>query len=134
MGFFKDLSTIKAQGKELSKNSDPGKNMRDMTGMMADLNQSMAQANAALAAPPADAISASAQVLSVAPASGFMNGDSIIPVDVLVLVPGMPPRSVSVAVIVPITQAHRLQAGSTLPVKVSQSDPTALTIDWLAPA
>jgi hypothetical protein len=134
MGFFKDLNTLKQQGKEASKKSDPGKNLRDMTGMMADLNQTMEQSNAALAAPPADAVDATAQVVSVAAASGFMNGDSIVPVELLVLQPGMPPRPASIAVIVPITQAHRLQPGATLPVKVSRSDPSALVIDWLAPA
>jgi len=134
MGFFKDINTLKQQGKEMGKNSDPGRDLRNMTGMMADLNQTMAQSTAALAAPPADAVDATAQVVSVSTASGFMNGDSIVPVELLVMQPGRPPRPASVAVIVPITQAHRLQAEATLPVKVSLSDPSALAIDWLAPA
>jgi hypothetical protein len=133
MGFFKDINTLKQQGKELQKNSDPGRSLRDATSMMADLNQTMAQSTAALAAPPADSVDASAQVVSVAAPSGFMNADSIVPVELLVLQAGLPPRPLSTAVIVPMTQVHRLQAGATLPVKVSRSDPSALAIDWTAP-
>ena len=134
MGFFKDINTLKQQGKELSKNSDPGADLRNMTAKMADLNQSMTQASAALAAPPADAVDATAQVVAVSPPSGFMNADSIVPVELLVLQPGLPPRPLSLAVVVPMTQIHRLQAGATLPVKISRSDPSALAIDWTVPA
>jgi hypothetical protein len=134
MGFFKDINTLKQQGKEMGKNSDPGRDLRNMTEKMAELNQSMTQATAALAAPPADAVDATAQVVSVSPPSGFMNADSIVPVELLVLQPGLPPRPLSLAVVVPMPQIHRLQAGASLPVKVSASDPSALAIDWTVPA
>ena len=50
-----------------------------------------------------------------------MNGDPIVPVELLVLQPGLPPRPVSTSVLVPVAQAHRLQAGATLAVKISRS-------------
>jgi len=133
MGFFKDINTLKQQGKEASKNRDPGQDLRNMTSMMADLNQSMVQTTAALAAPPADAVDATAQVVSVSSPTGFMNAESIVPVELLVLQPGLPPRPLSLAVMVPMTQMQRLQAGATLPVKISRSNPSALAIDWAAP-
>jgi len=63
-----------------------------------------------------------------------MNGEPIVAVELLVMRPGLPPRPASTSVIVPVTQLHRLQAGATLPVKISRSDPSALAIDGLAPA
>src|SRR4051794_15484127 len=134
MGFFKDINTLSKQGKEMQKTSDPGGSLRDMTSKMADLNQTFAQNTAALAAPPADAVDAMAQVVSVSPASGFMNADSIVPVELLVMQPGMPPRSVATSLLVPLTQAHRLQAGASVAVKISRSDPSALAVDWTVPA
>ena len=47
-------------------------------------------------------------------AAGSMNGDPIVPVELLVLQPGLPPRPVSTSVIVPVVQLARLQAGVTL--------------------
>ena len=133
MGFFKDVHSISKTSKEMGKTSDPGARMSDMTSKMAELNQMMVQSNAALAAPPADAVDATAQVVSVAPPTGAMNGDPIVPLELLVLQPGLPPRPASTSVIVPVVQMHRLQPGVTLPVKISRSDPSALAVDWLAP-
>ncbi|MGZ4682888.1 MAG: hypothetical protein ACXWCM_01310 [Acidimicrobiales bacterium] len=131
MGFFKDVHSLSKTSKEMGKTSDPGARMSEMTSKMAGMNQMLAQSNAALAAPPLDGVEASAQVVSVGMASGSMNGDPIVPVELLVLQPGMPPRPVSTSVIVPVVQLPRLQAGATLPVRISRADPSALAIDWL---
>ncbi len=131
MGFFKDVHSLSKSSKEMGKTSDPGARMSEMTAKMGDMNQMLAQSNAALSALPLDGVDASAQVVSVGLATGSMNGDPIVPVELLVLQPGLPPRPVSTSVIVPVVQLARLQAGVTLPVKISRADPSALAVDWL---
>jgi hypothetical protein len=132
MGFFKDLNTVHKQAKEIDKDFHPGQMSRDANVRMAALNQQMQQATKAMTAPPGDGVDATAQVVSVGMASGMVNMDPIIPVELLVTQPGLPPRPLSVSVIVPQIQMHRLQAGASLPVQVSQSDPTAVAVNWLA--
>jgi hypothetical protein len=132
MGFFKDVHSLSKQAKEINKTSDPGARAREANARMAEMNQAFASANAAMAAPPGDAVAATAEVVSVGMTAGMLNADPIVPVELLVLQPGMPPRPASVSVVVPISQMHRLQAGSSLAVKVSASDPTAIAVDWSA--
>lgn len=134
MGMFKDIKKLQQQSKEIDKTFDPGAQARAATEQMKAMNQQMAAANAAMAAPPADAVQASAQVVSVGAAAGMMNMDSIMPVEFLVTMPGQPPRPVSASVIVPIAQMSRLAAGATVTVRVSQSDPSSLAVDWAATA
>ncbi len=132
MGFFKDLNTVHKQAKEIDKDFHPGQMARDANVRMAALNEQMQQATKAMNAPPSDGVEASAQVVSVGMASGMVNLDPIVPVELLITQPGRPPRPMSTSVIVPQVQLHRLQAGATLPIKVSQSDPTAVAVNWLA--
>jgi hypothetical protein len=90
--------------------------------------------NAALSAPPGDAVEASAQVISLGASIGRLNNAPIVPVELMIFKPGGPPRPVSTSVVVPVTQLHRLATGATVPVKLSASNPDALAIDWSAPA
>ena len=106
MGFFKDVHSLTKTGKEMQKTSDPGARMSEMTAKMTEMNQMLAQSNAALSAPPLDGVDASAQVVSVGMAAGSMNGDPIVPVELLVLQPGLPPRPVSTSLIVPVVQLY----------------------------
>lgn len=133
MGFVKDIHTIDKQAKEIDRTWHPGEQLREGTATLAALNQQLAQANAALSAPPGDAVDASAQVVSVKMASGMLNESPIIPVELTVVAPGLPPRPVSTMVVAEPTQPSRLVAGATLPVKVSGSNPEALVIDLAAP-
>ncbi|HCP62711.1 MAG TPA: hypothetical protein DIU14_09630 [Actinobacteria bacterium] len=100
---------------------------------MKEMNAQMASANAALTAPAFDAIEANATVVSVGTAVGAMNTDPILPVELLVMQDGMPPRPASISIIVPISQLPRVQAGATLPVRISKSDPSAIAVEWAAP-
>ena len=133
MGFFKDINKLQQQSKEIKKDWDPGQQARDATEKMKQMNQQMAAANAAAAGPAADSVDASAQVVSVGMTSGMMNMDPILPVELLVNMPGQPPRPASVTLIVPMAQLHRVVAGATLPVKVSQSNPESIAVNWAAP-
>jgi hypothetical protein len=134
MGFFKDIKTVSKQSKEVSKNWDPGQQMQDGMARMQAVNQQLAQMNAALSAPPGDAVEASAQVLSIGATTGMLNNDPIVPLELMIFQPGGPPRPISTSVVVPLTQLHRLATGATVPVKLSASNPDALAIDWSAPA
>jgi hypothetical protein len=97
------------------------------------VNQQLAQMNAALSAPPGDAVEASAQVLSIGTTTGMLNNDPIVPIELMIFQPGGPPRPISTSVVVPLTQLHRLATGATVPVKLSASNPDALAIDWSTP-
>ncbi len=134
MGIFKDVRKLTQQAKEIDKTFDPGQQARDATERMKQMNQQMAAANAAIATPPEDAVEATASVVSVGTTAGMMNMDPILPVELLLQQPGLPPRPVSVSVIVPMAQLHRVVAGATLPVKVSRSNPDSLAINWSAPS
>ena len=134
MGLFKDIRALEKQAKAADRNWDPGAQARDANARMRELNQSFASATAALAAPPADAITVPAQVLSVGTTTGMVNTDPIVPLQLMVLQPGLPPRSVATSSVVPLTQMHRLQPGAALTVRLSASDPAAVAVDWSAPA
>ena len=131
MGFFKDIHTIQKQAKEIDKTWDPGAQAREANARMAEMNQMMSQATAALAAPPEDGIEANAQLVSAGNPTGMVNTDPIVPVELLVVQDGLPPRPVSLSVIVPTLQMHRLQPGAMLPVRISRTDPSALAVDWV---
>ena len=130
MGFFKDIHTLQKQAKEIDKTWDPGAQAQAANQRMAEMNQMMSQATAALASPPEDGIEASAQVVTAGNPTGMLNTDPIVPVELLVIQDGLPPRPVSLSVIVPTLQLHRLQNGAVLPVRISRSDPSALAVDW----
>jgi hypothetical protein len=130
MGFFKDVHTLKKQAKEIDKTFDPGQQARDATARMAALNQQFAQANAALAGPPEDSVDATAQIVAVGPTSGMINMDPIVPLELLIQTPGLPPRPASLSTVVPMTQLGRVQPGTTVNVKVSRSDPNAIAVVW----
>jgi hypothetical protein len=132
MGFFKDIKKLKDQADEIDKTWHPGQQARDGIERMKQMNAQMANLNAASAAPAADAVEATAQVVSVGQTAGMMNMDPILPVELLVQQPGMPPRPASVSVVVPMAQLSRLQPGAMLPVKISRSNPSAVAVDWAA--
>jgi hypothetical protein len=83
-----------------------------------------------MAGPPEDAIEASAQVVSVGTTSGMLNMDPIVPVELMIRADGLPPRPVSSTLVVPMAQLARLQPGTSLNVRVSRSDPSAVAVVW----
>ena len=118
MGFLRDIKTMNKQAKGVSKETDPGQAMQNGMARMQAFNGQLAQMNAALSAPPGDAIEASAQVLSTGASTGRFNNDPIVPIELMIFQPGGPPRPVSTSLVVPSTQLHRLATGATVPVKL----------------
>ena len=99
-------------------------------GFFKDIRTVSKQDNAAMAAPPEDAETATAQIVAVGPSKGMLNMDPIVPLELLVQARGLPPRPASISTVVPMTQLGRLQPGSHLTVRVSRSDPSAIAVIW----
>jgi hypothetical protein len=126
MGFIGDLNKLNKQAKEIGKNWDAGAQMQDAMARMKAVNESMTQATQAMT----DGVPGTAQVVAVGPSTGMMNMNPMMQVDLLVTSEGGMPRPVSKQMVVPMQHLARLQAGATLPVLVSQSDPDGVAIMW----
>jgi hypothetical protein len=126
MGFLGDLNKLNKQAKEIGKDYDPGAQMQDALAKMKALNESMADANKAMT----DGVPGTATVVTVGPSTGMVNMNPMMQVDLLVTQQGGMPRPVSQQLVVPMQHLARLQAGATLPVLVSQSDPSSVAIMW----
>jgi hypothetical protein len=129
MGFLGDLNKLNKQAKEISKNYDPGAQMRDALEKMRAVNESMEEANKAMT----DGVPGTAQVVTVGPATGSMNMNPMMRVDLLVAQQGGVPRPVSKDLVVPLQHLPRLVVGATLPVLLSPTDPNAVAIMWDQP-
>jgi hypothetical protein len=130
MGMFKDLRATTKAAKEISKDFDP-QALRDRSKeRMAGLNDMMKAQTAALTSVTQDGMPATASVVSVGASSGSVNMQPMIPVELLIMSPGQPPRPYATTLIVPVTSVGRLQAGATLAVTVSASNPDAVVINW----
>ena len=119
MGFFRDVAKLTKQAKEIDKTFDPGAQMRAGTERMKAMNESMAAAATALTT----GIPAKAQIVSVGMTAGSMNADPIMPVNLLVMQDGHPPRPVSVSATVPMSQTYRMIPGTMVAVRISETDP-----------
>ena len=129
MGFIGDLNKLNKQAKEIGKNFDPGAQMQDALAQMRSVNESMAEAGKAMT----DGVPGTAQVVTVGPSTGMMNMNPMMQVDLLVTAQGGMPRPVSKQMVVPMQHLAKLQAGATLAVLVSQSDPDGVAIMWDQP-
>jgi len=129
MGFLGDINKLNKQAKEMSKDWDPAAQMQDAMAQMQSLNESMSQATQAMT----DGVPGTAQVVAVGPSTGMVNMNPMMQVDLLVTAQGGMPRPVSKQFVVPMQHLAKLQAGATLPVLVSQSDPEGVAIMWDQP-
>jgi hypothetical protein len=134
MGMFGDLNKLRKQAKEIDKDFHAKDQMASGLEKMKMANEMLANQtaamNAATSGPIADGIDATAQVVAVGTAAGVMNTDIILPVELLILQAGMPPRPMKTSIMVPQVQMHRVMSGEVLPVKLSRSNPNALAVDW----
>ena len=129
MGFFGDIAKITKQAQEMDKDFHPGEQMRAGTDRLKAMNESFAAATTALTM----GIPAKAQIISMGMTAGSMNADPIMPLELLVMQDGAPPRPVSASIVVPMSQIARVLPGATLAVRISETDPDAIAIDWAAP-
>jgi len=129
MGFIGDLNKMNKQAKEIRKDQDPSKQMSDALARMRSVNESMEEANKALA----DGVPGTAEVVAVGPTTGAMNMNPMMQVELLLIPEGGMPRPVSTQLVVPIQHLGRLVVGNTLPILASTSDPNAVAIMWDQP-
>lgn len=129
MGFFKDVRTLSSMGREMQRDSDPGRDLATMTDRLRTMNQAYELAGAPGAA-PSDAVPGSVQVVSVGGATGSVNSDPILTVQVMVLGDGLTPMPASVPLLVPVGHLSRLVPGAVLPALVSAGEPSTFAVQW----
>jgi hypothetical protein len=129
MGFFKDISKLKKQAKELDKTFDPGAQMRQTKDALAVASRMMEQqtvaAQMAVSGEPA-----TAQVIAARDTGMFTNMQPTLEVSLLVFHGDRPPYPVTLTQIVPVAQVARLAPGTTLQVKVDPDRLNTVWIDW----
>ena len=101
MGFISDMGRLARQTKELRKDYDPGQQSRDAVEKMREANAMLEARTQGMA----DGVPATASVVSVGATQGMLNMDPMLPVELLVTQPGMPPRPVTSTMVVrtPVT-------------------------------
>jgi hypothetical protein len=113
MGIFKDYRTLSKQTREMSARHDVAGSLSTMQAKMEALNNSMSNAATGRAMLQGIGCRASA-------------------IELLVLVAGRPPMSVSTTEIVPQMYLARTVPGSTIQVRIMLDDPSDVFIDWTA--
>ena len=126
MGFIGDLHKLNKQAKEMRKDYDPSTQMSDAMDRMRAVNESMEDANKALA----DGVPGTAQIVTVGPTTGTVNTNPMMHIDLLVTPQDGVPRPMSKDLVVPMQHLGRVAVGATLPVLVSPTDPDAVAIMW----
>jgi hypothetical protein len=130
MGFFKSMSDLNKQAKQIEKTFDPGQQMKDGMAKMAEANAMMAAqtqaANLALTGTPATATIVSAQQTGA-----LINFQPSLQLDLLVLPTGGVPYPVTVTQVVEQPFLGKAIAGSNVSVKVDSADPQVVWIDWI---
>ena len=131
MSFFKDVSRLKKQAKEIEKTWDPGaqmaQTMQAMQSASAMMEQQTVAANLAANGEPA-----SAQVNLARDTGQMLNMQPVVELSLLVFLEGQPPYPVTLRQIVPLTAMGRLTPGSRLAVKVDPQARERIWIDWAA--
>lgn len=131
MGFFKDISTLKKQGQEMSKNTDVKSRMAESLDKMQQANAMIAQQTAA-AQMAVHGIDSTATVAGVRPTGAQMNFDPVLDIDLTVFRNGVP-MPATVRQPVPQVFLARLQPGAALKVKLDPNDASVVFIDWYSP-
>jgi hypothetical protein len=129
MGFFKSMNELQKQGKEMQKNSDPGQQMKDGMAKMQEANAMMAaQTQAAnLSMTGKDA---TASIVGSAQTGAMVNFQPTMQIDMTVFPEGGVPYPVSVTQVVETPYLSKAVAGQQIKLKVDQTDPNIVWIDW----
>jgi len=127
MGFFTEFAALRDTGSEGPRRRDAP--MAPPSSAVTPADEAK-RARAQSGGPTKVGIVGTAQVLSVGPSSGTVNSDPILPVELLITMPGRPPRPVSESVVVPAPHVARVAPGAMLPITVSLSQPAVVSINW----
>jgi hypothetical protein len=129
MGFHKDVRKVTKQSKDQQAGYPMEQLRKDSTGRMEAANKSL-EIQVAAISPITDGTDGTAQVLGIGAAAGSFNTNPILPLNLLVNLPGRPPGPMSPTLVIPTGQVARLTPGAYLPVTVSSANPDAVTINW----
>jgi hypothetical protein len=129
MGFFKSMGELNKQAKQIEKNWDPGKQMKDGMARMGQLNEQLAAqtqaANLALTGTPA-----TAAIVSAVQTGAMVNFQPTLQIELLVIPAAGVPYPVTVTQVVAQPFLGKAVAGGNVAVKVDSADPQTLWIDW----
>lgn len=129
MGFFKSMNDLNKQAKEINKNFDPGQQMQDGMARMQEANAMMAAqtqaANLAVSGKDGEA-----SVTAVAQTGAMVNFQPTMAIELTVFPEGGVPYPASVTQIVEQPYLAKAAAGQQVKVKIDQSDPGVIWIDW----
>jgi hypothetical protein len=128
MGFFKDISALKKQAKELDKTFDPGAQMRAAKERMQAAQEMLARQTAA-AQLATTGEHAGAQVLAARDTGTQINMQPMLELDLLVMrQQGQPPYPATVTQIVAQSQLGLVAPGSTVLVRIDPADPSKVLL------
>jgi hypothetical protein len=129
MGFFKSMSDLNKQAKQIDKTFDPGQQMKDGMARMAEANAMMAQqtqaANLALAGTPA-----TASIVSAQQTGALVNFQPSVQLELTVFPTAGVPYPATVTQIVEQIWLGKAVPGGNVAVKVDAADPQVIWIDW----
>lgn len=129
MGFFKSMNELNKQAKEINKNFDPGQQMKDGMARMKEANEMMAaQTQAANLA--VSGIDGEASITGVAQTGAMVNFQPTMAIEMTVFPTGGTPYPAQVTQIVEQPYLAKAAAGQQVKVKIDQSDPSVIWIDW----
>jgi hypothetical protein len=132
VGFFKDLNKLNKQAKEIQANQPPVKEqMANAMAQMQAANDFLAQqAAAAPMAHDPNAVEGTAQVLAVRDTGMRINLNASLQIDLLITIPGQPPRPATITSVVEPQNLARVQPGTQLRVRANPQTPEQALIIW----
>jgi hypothetical protein len=129
MGFLKDVRKVTRQAKEMQEAYPMDQLHKDSVVRIEAANK-IVEVQIAAMSPITDGIDGTSQVLAVGASSGSFNRNPMLPLSLLVTLPGRPARPKSPTLVIPTGQLAKLTPGAVVPVTVSSANPEAVTINW----
>lgn len=125
MAFFKSVRELNKQSREMQRNWDVGATLANAQASMAAASASMARQTAA-----AGGLEAAATVVAIRQGGAMINFQPLVEIDLTVMAPGAMPYPATVSQVVPQVHLARVQPGAPVRVKVAETDPGAVWIDF----
>lgn len=129
MGFFKSVSDLNKQAKEIQKDWDPGQQMKDGMAQMQQANEMMAAqtqaANLAVSGKDGEG-----SITAVAQTGAIVNFQPTMAIELTVFPDGAPPYPAQVTQIVEQPYLAKAAPGQQVKLKIAQDDPNTIWIDW----
>ena len=130
MGFFKDISKLQKQAKEIGKNWDSKAQLDDGLTRMRGANAMLAQQTAAITiATSANKEVAQAQIIATRDTAAMINLQPVVEIDLMVFREGLPPYPVTLQQTIALTALPRIIPGASVDVALDPSNPGLVLLD-----